>query len=130
MLSNTLRLNFCFFKIIHMLHLRYHIKIIVHILENKQKNKCVYFHKIIPGVRFWAGERRISLELILSLASNSPEPPLKHPNEARAKSAPQAKIFHLSKVIYELLWSFFPKYANKTTLVQYNLIHNIVSQRA
>ena len=33
--------------------------------------------------------------------------------------------FHFSKVIYELLWSFFPKYANKTTVLQYNFIHKI-----
>ena len=28
MLSNTLRLNFCYLKIVHILHLRYHPKII------------------------------------------------------------------------------------------------------
>ena len=55
--------------------------------------------------------------------------PFKTPEWSEAKSAPQAKIFHFSKVICELLWSFFPKYANKTTLMQYNFIH-IISQRA
>ena len=42
-LSNTLRLNFCYLKIIHTLHPCYHPKIIVHILKNKQKKK--YFRK-------------------------------------------------------------------------------------
>ena len=41
MLGNTLRLNFCYLKIIHILHSRYRPKIIGHILKNKQKNKCV-----------------------------------------------------------------------------------------
>ena len=35
--------------------------------------------------------------------------PFKHPSKARAKSAPQTKISHFSKVIYELLQSFFSK---------------------
>ena len=39
MISNDLRLSFCYLKIIHILHPRYHPKIIVHILKNKQKNK-------------------------------------------------------------------------------------------
>ena len=39
MLNNTLRLNFCYLKVIHILHPRYHPKIIGHILENKQNNK-------------------------------------------------------------------------------------------
>ena len=47
MLSNTLRLNFYYLKIIHILHPRYLPKIIGHILKNKQKNKCVCFHQII-----------------------------------------------------------------------------------
>ena len=46
MLSNTLKLNFCYLKIIHILH-SYHPKIIWHILKNKQKNKCVCIHEII-----------------------------------------------------------------------------------
>ena len=41
MLSNTLRLNFSYLKIIHILHPRYHRKIKGHILKNKLKNKCV-----------------------------------------------------------------------------------------
>ena len=41
MLSNILRLNFCFLKIIDILYPRYHLKIIEHILKNKWKNKCV-----------------------------------------------------------------------------------------
>ena len=47
MLSNTLRLNFYYLKIIHILHPRYHPKIIGHILKNKQKNKCVCIHEIM-----------------------------------------------------------------------------------
>ena len=46
-LSNTLRLNFDYLKIIHILHPRYRPKIIVHTLKNKQKNKCFYIHEII-----------------------------------------------------------------------------------
>ena len=47
MLSNTLRLNFCYLKIIHILHPHYHPKIIGHILKNKQKNKGVFIHETI-----------------------------------------------------------------------------------
>ena len=47
MLSNTLRLNFCFLKMIQILHPRYHPKKMGHILKNKQKNKCVWTHEII-----------------------------------------------------------------------------------
>ena len=39
MLSNILRLNFSYLKIIHIFHSRYHPKIIGHILKNKQKSK-------------------------------------------------------------------------------------------
>ena len=45
--SNTLWLNFCYLKIINILHPRYHPKIIGYILKNKQKNKCVCIHDII-----------------------------------------------------------------------------------
>ena len=34
MLSNTLRVNFCYLKVIRILHSRYHSKIIGHILKN------------------------------------------------------------------------------------------------
>ena len=37
--TNTLKLNFGYLKIIHILHPRYHPKIIGHILKNKQKSK-------------------------------------------------------------------------------------------
>ena len=46
MLSNTLRLNFGYLKIIHILHPRYHPKIIGHILKNKQKSKRAFIHEI------------------------------------------------------------------------------------
>ena len=43
MLGNTWRLNISYLKIIHILHPRYHPKIIGHILENKQKKQaCLY----------------------------------------------------------------------------------------
>ena len=47
MLSNTLRLNFLHLKIIGILHPRYHLTIIGHILKNKQKNKPVCIHEIM-----------------------------------------------------------------------------------
>ena len=47
MLSDTLRLNFCYLKMIHILHPHYHPKLIGHILKIKQKNKCVYIHEIM-----------------------------------------------------------------------------------
>ena len=43
MLSNTLRLNFCYLKIIHILY----PKIIGHILGNQQKKKCICIYGII-----------------------------------------------------------------------------------
>ena len=46
-LSNTLRLNFCYLQIIHILHPRYHPKITGCILKNKQKNKCFCIHEVI-----------------------------------------------------------------------------------
>ena len=39
-----LRLNFCYVKIIHILHPSYHTKTKINILKNKQKNKCVCIH--------------------------------------------------------------------------------------
>ena len=42
MLNNTLRLNFCYLKIFHILHPCYHSKKVGHILKTKQKNKRVY----------------------------------------------------------------------------------------
>ena len=47
MLSNSLGLNFCYLKIIHILHQHYHPEIIGNILKNKQKNKCLCIYKII-----------------------------------------------------------------------------------
>ena len=46
MLNNSLRLNFCYLKNIRILH----PKIIQHILENKQKNKCVCIYEIIQSI--------------------------------------------------------------------------------
>ena len=45
MLSNTLRMNFCYLKIIHILH----PKIIGNILKNKQNN-CVCIHEIMRQI--------------------------------------------------------------------------------
>ena len=47
MLSNTMRLDFCYLKITHSLHPRYHSEITGHILKNKQYNNCVCIHEII-----------------------------------------------------------------------------------
>ena len=47
MLSNTMRLKFCYLKIIHILYEHYHPKIIGHILKNKQKSRYVCNHEII-----------------------------------------------------------------------------------
>ena len=47
MLNNTLKLNLCYLKTIHIVHQRYHPKEIWHILKNKQINKCVCIHEII-----------------------------------------------------------------------------------
>ena len=47
MLSNTLRQKFAYLKSIHILHPRYHPKIIGHILKNKQKGKCVCIYEIL-----------------------------------------------------------------------------------
>ena len=47
MLSNKLRLNFCYLKIIHILHPRCHPKIIGHILKNKQRNRYGFIREIM-----------------------------------------------------------------------------------
>ena len=44
--SNILRLNFCYLKNIYVLHPRYQLNIIGHILKNKQKSKCACIHMI------------------------------------------------------------------------------------
>ena len=62
MLSNTLRVNFCYLKTIHILHPCYHPKIIGHILKNKQKNKCVCIHEII---RFIVMKMKMKMKNIL-----------------------------------------------------------------
>ena len=46
MLSNILKLNFCYLKIMYIYYPRYHPKILGHILKNKQKNMCVCIHTI------------------------------------------------------------------------------------
>ena len=40
-------MNFCYLKIIPILHPHYHSKVIGHILKSKQKKKCVCIHEII-----------------------------------------------------------------------------------
>ena len=43
MLSSTLRLKFCYLKIIHIVHTSYHLKIIRHIPKNLAKEQvCLY----------------------------------------------------------------------------------------
>ena len=46
MLRNTLKLNFYYLKIIHILYPRYYSTILGHILKNKQKKKYVCIHTI------------------------------------------------------------------------------------
>ena len=46
MLSYTLRLNFRYLKIVHILHPRYHPKIIGYIVRNDQKKKYVRIFEI------------------------------------------------------------------------------------
>ena len=46
MLSNTLRLNFYYLKIVLILHPRHHPKIIGHILKNRQKKECLCIRAI------------------------------------------------------------------------------------
>ena len=53
MLSNTLRLNFCYLKTIHILHPHFHSKTIGHVLKNKQKNKCVFIQDYTINHRRW-----------------------------------------------------------------------------
>ena len=45
-LHNILSLNFCYLKIIHIIHPLYNPKITGHILKNKQKNECVCIQTI------------------------------------------------------------------------------------
>ena len=47
MLSNTLRLNFCYLKIIHIFHPPYHPKTIGPILKNKQMKMYAFIHEIV-----------------------------------------------------------------------------------
>ena len=44
--KKILRLNFCYLKIIHILHPSYYPKITGHILKDKQKNNCFCIHTI------------------------------------------------------------------------------------
>ena len=46
MLSNTLRLNFSYLTIIHILHQHYHPKTIGHIVKNNKKSMRVFIHEI------------------------------------------------------------------------------------
>ena len=47
MLSNSLRMNFCYLKNIHILHPRYHPEAIGQFLKNQQNIKCVCVHAIV-----------------------------------------------------------------------------------
>ena len=51
MLSKTLRLNFCYFKIIHVLYPRYHLKLKETYTKNKRNDKCVCIHEIIRLIK-------------------------------------------------------------------------------
>ena len=69
MLSNALRLNFCFLKIIHILHPHYHPKIIEHIIKSKPKNKCVCIHEIT---------QLIIMKMKMKMKNRSNRPRFKH----------------------------------------------------
>ena len=69
MLSNALRLNFCFLKIIHILHPHYHPKIIGHIIKSKPKNKCVCIHEIT---------QLIIMKMRMRMKNRSNRPRFKH----------------------------------------------------
>ena len=47
LLSNILRLNFCYFKVIHILHPSYYPSVIGRILKNKQGENLIYIHRIM-----------------------------------------------------------------------------------
>ena len=46
----TLRLNFYYLELVQILYPNYHPKLIGHVLENKQNNKCVCVHEIMPFI--------------------------------------------------------------------------------
>ena len=48
-LSNTLKMNFRYLKIIHFLHPCYHPKVIEDIFKNVTKNKCVCFNEFMAN---------------------------------------------------------------------------------
>ena len=81
----------------------------------------------LTGVRFWVGKGRILSELVLSLPSNSPQPPLKHPSKVRAKNAPRQKIFTLVKLFMSYCEVFF--WNMRTKLLSCNTISYITSPR-
>ena len=59
-LRNTLGLNICYLKIIHILHPRYHSKLTGHIQKNKRKNKCVCIHLISKNENKDENEKKIT----------------------------------------------------------------------
>ena len=69
MLSATLRLNFGYLKIIHILH----PKIIGHILKNKQKNKFVCIHEFM---------RLIIMKMKMKMKNKSPRYDINKPKSS------------------------------------------------
>ena len=50
-LSNTLRLNFCYLKIFDILHLHYHLEIIGYFPNDKLKDKCICILETLRLIR-------------------------------------------------------------------------------
>ena len=78
MLSNTLRLNFCYLKIIHILHSHYHPKIIIYILKNKQKDKSVCIHDYTINRNENEDENDISNIYDINLSTRKNRPRSRH----------------------------------------------------
>ena len=70
-LSNTLRLNFWYLKIIRMFHPRYQPRIIGHILKNKLKNKFLCIHEIL---------RLIIMKMKMKMKKRSPRYVINRPS--------------------------------------------------
>ena len=93
MLSNTLRLNFSYLKNFHILHPRYHPKIIRHILNDTQKSKRVFIHditrlitmKMKMKVKNGSHRHDIYIDLGLDMDTNIPKINMEQPPEVFCK---------------------------------------------
>ena len=85
MLSKTLRLNFCYLKMIHIFHQHYHPKIIGHTIKNKEKNKCVNIHDI---------RRLIIMEMKMKKKNRSHRHDIKRPRFIHGHKYSKYKVSH------------------------------------